>query len=306
MGESQTVVLGTASPLCRSRPAPPDYDAGVSRLRSPGGGDKSPIFASQRGPAVLCLHGLTGTPYEVAPLARALGAAGYFVSAPLLAGHGETTAALVATRWQDWFASAEVAFDRLRAASGGGAVAVLGFSMGGLLALRMARLRPADVAAVMAFSVPLRLRPWQIAAAKAWRRLPGFLRRGPLAVLRKRGGSDVTDADARRENPSLPEMPIGSVAEIVDLAAIVRRDLAFIKQPTLVAHGELDHTVDLQASYELAGSLASEEVRRLWLPRSAHLIGVDVERVKLAETVIQFLNEHHHRGATASPESPPA
>ena len=255
---------------------------------------------------MLCLHGLTGTPYEVAPLASALGAAGFSVSAPVLAGHGETAAELAGTRWQDWFSTAEAAFEGLRRTCGEGPVAVVGFSMGGLLALRMARLRPDDVSAVVALSVPLRLRPWQIAAAKAWRRLPAFLRRGPLAMIRKRGGSDVIDADARRENPSLPEMPIASVAEIVDLAEIVRRDLAFIKQPVLVAHGERDHTIDPKVSYELAGTLAGAVVERLWLPRSGHLIGIDVERGELAGAVVQFLNQYHQHEAPASPEGQPA
>jgi carboxylesterase len=255
---------------------------------------------------VLCLHGLTGTPYEVAPIARALEAAGCCVYAPLLAGHGESAAVLALTRWHDWFAAAEAAYERLRQTSGGGRVAVLGFSMGGLLALRMARLHPHDVSAVVALSVPLRLKTWQIAAAKAWRRLPTFVRRGPLAMIRKRGGSDVVDADARRENPSLPEMPIASVAEIVDLAEIVRRDLAFIEQPVLVAHGEQDHTVDPKASRELARSLGGAVVEQLRLPRSAHLIGIDVERAQLARAVVQFLNKYHQHEAVTSPESSPS
>lgn len=255
---------------------------------------------------MLCLHGLTGTPYEVAPLAHALRVAEFSVSAPLLAGHGGTTATLAATRWHDWLASAEAAFEQLREASGGGAVAVLGFSMGGLLALRLARLRPESVSALVALSVPLRLRPWQIAGAKAWRRLPAFLRRGRLAVLQKRGGSDVTDQDVRRDNPGMPELPLAGIVELVDLAEIVRRDLTFIRQPTLVAHGELDHTIALQASYELAGSLAAEIVNRLWLPRSGHLIGVDVEHAELAEAVVRFLKQHLPREGATSPESRPA
>lgn len=255
---------------------------------------------------MLCLHGLTGTPYEVAPVAHALAAAGYSVCAPLLAGHGESAAALARTRWQDWLGAAEAAYEKLRQASGGGRVAVVGFSMGGLLALRMARLRPRDVSAVVALSVPLRLKTWQIAAAKAWRWLPSFVRRGPLAMIRKRGGSDVIDDDARRENPSLPEMPIASVVQIVDLAEIVRRDLAFIEQPVLVAHGEQDHTVAPKASHELAVGLAGAVVEQLRLPRSAHLIGVDVERAELARAVVQFLNQYHHHEVATSPESSPS
>lgn len=251
---------------------------------------------------MLCLHGFTGTPYEVAPLAHALASAGFSVAAPLLAGHGETTAALAATRWQDWFGSAEAALDRLRAASGGGRTAVLGFSMGGLLALRLARLLPDRISALVAMSVPLRLRAWQIAVAKLWRRLPGVLRRSPFAALRKRGGSDVIDETSRRENPGLPELPLSGIAELVALGEVVRGDLAFVRQPTLVVHGERDRTIALQASHELADKLAADVVERLWLPRSGHLVGVDVERSRLAQAVVQFLKNHAQREATVSPE----
>jgi carboxylesterase len=236
---------------------------------------------------VLCLHGFTGTPYEVAPLARALGTAGYTVSAPLLAGHGTTAAALAATRWGDWLASAEAAFDHLSSTCDGGPVAVAGFSMGGLLALHLCRTRP--VAALVLMSVPLRLPAWQTAVLRGFARLPGFLRRNRLATLRKHDGSDVTDEHVRDENPSLTEMPLAGLAELVDLAETTRRDLSTISVPALVAHGERDKTIPQSASFELAGSLAGQTVERLWLPRSGHLIAVDVERGKLCETVVRFL-----------------
>ena len=273
-------------------------------MRVPGSGDKSPIFLPCDGPAVLCLHGFTGTPYEVAPLARGLGSAGFSVSAPMLAGHGESVAALAATRWQDWLASAEAAFDRLRAASGNRPVALAGFSMGGLLALRLARLHTQSVSALVIMSAPLRLQGSQIALCRAWTHLPAFLRRGPLATIRKRGGSDVTDDNVRRENPALGEMPMAGIAELIDLAEVVRRDLTFIHQPTLVAHGERDRTVPLQASFELAGSLTSEVVERLWLPRSGHLVAVDVERARLGEAVVGFLNVHARPMAHVSEAAP--
>jgi len=278
----------------------------VTETRRPGNGDSAPIFAPRKGPAVLCLHGFTGTPYEIAPIAHALVAADFSVFAPVLAGHGNTATALAATSWQDWLASAEAAFEKLRAASGDGPVAVVGFSMGGLLALRMARLYPEAVVALVTASVPLRLPPWRVAVAKAWGLLPGFLRRSPLATISKRGGSDVTDDHVRRECPSLQEMPLSGVAELVRLAELVRHDLGLVKQPTLVVHGERDHTVPMQASYELAGSLASDIVERLWLPRSAHLVGVDVERAHLAQAVVEFLGHHTHPTAKAASEASPA
>ena len=264
----------------------------VTARRVPGSGDKSPIFCPGGGPGVLCLHGFTGTPYEVAPLARALASAGFAVSAPVLAGHGENAATLAATHWQDWLASAEAAFAKLRAVSGNRPVALAGFSMGALVALRLARLHPRSVSALVLMSTPLRLRDSQILLARAWSHLPGFLRRGRLATRGKRGGSDVTDDAVRAENPSLSEMPLAGIVELIELAEVVRRDLTFIHMPTLVAHGERDQTIPLQTSFELAGSIASDVVERLWLPRSGHLVAVDVERAQLCEAVVRFLNVH--------------
>jgi carboxylesterase len=265
----------------------------VTAARAPGNGDKSPIFLPGKGLGVLCLHGFTGTPYEVAPLARALAAAGFSVSAPLLAGHGQSVAALAATGWQDWLSSAETALDQLRSATSGGVVAVAGFSMGGLLALRLAAHSRRDaVAALVLMSVPLRIAEWQTAVLRGFSRLPDFLRRHRLAAIAKRGGSDVTDALVRDENPALTEMPLAGLAELVALGATVRRDLSTITVPALVAHGERDRTVPQSASFELAGSLASATVERLWLPRSGHLVAVDVERGQLSEAVVHFLSAH--------------
>ncbi len=241
---------------------------------------------------MLCLHGFTGTPYEMAPLAHALAASGYTVSAPLLAGHGEVVGALAATTWHDWLASAQAAFDQLRAATGERAVAVAGLSMGGLLALRLARAHPAAVSALVLMSVPLRLPPWKRGVLRVFSHLPDVLRRQRLASLRKRGGSDITDERARAENPSAARMPLGGLADLIVLADLVRHDLPTITAPALVAHGERDRTVPQSASFELAGSLAAATVERLWLPRSGHVVTLDVERGQLCAAVTRFLSAH--------------
>ena len=98
----------------------------LTRTR-PGTGDKAELFVRGGPRGVLCLHGFTGTPFEVRPLAEALAGRGYTVLAPQLAGHCGTMAELVRTGWPDWLASASAALDRLIAASGG-PVAIAGFS----------------------------------------------------------------------------------------------------------------------------------------------------------------------------------
>jgi carboxylesterase len=265
-------------------------------MQVPGSGDKSPIFLPGRGPAVLCLHGFSGTPYETAPLAHFLATAGFFVASPLLAGHGETAVVLGKTCWQDWLDSAEAAFNRLRAESGQPAVAIAGFSMGGLLALRLARRHPRIVSALALMAPPLRLPLRDEILMRVWRRLPSFVRRSRFAVVKKRGGSDVSDSASRAENPALAEMPLAGVVELMELARAVRDDLGSIVTPTLLVNGGRDRTVPPESSLDLAGRLASSVVERLQLPRSGHLVGVDIERAKFCATVKDFFTRQIQAG----------
>jgi carboxylesterase len=266
----------------------------------PGPGDKAPLFLRGGARGVLCLHGFTGTPFEVRPVAEALAGRGFSVSAPVLAGHGGTLEQLNGTRWPDWFGSAEAALQALLEEVGGAPVALAGFSLGGLLALHLARQRPASVAALAVIAAPLRLRGYQVHAVRALSRLPALLRRGPLAVLPKFGGYDVLDDEMKRQNPGLPGMPIAGIASLIDLGEVVRRELPDIRTPVLVAHGERDRTVPLGDSLELAGTIGSTVIERLFLPRSGHLAAIDVERSTLIETVTRFFDTHVAGRATAA------
>jgi carboxylesterase len=261
----------------------------LPRATRSGDGDKSAFYARGNGTrAALCLHGFTGTPFEVRPLAEALAALGFTTSAPQLAGHCGTVDQLAATSHPEWLASAEAALIALQKDNGGAPVAIAGFSLGGLLALRLARLHPEKVAALAILAAPLRLHPFEVAGMRAVGRLPRFLRRGPLHALPKSRGFDVVDEEMQARNPSLAAIPLSGVQSVLELGEIVRHDLPFIKTPVLVAHGGRDHTVPFEDSLELAGSIGSAVVERLWLERSGHLLAIDVERRTLVDAVGKF------------------
>jgi carboxylesterase len=73
---------------------------------------------------------------------------------------------------------------------------------------------------------------------------------------------------------------------------VVRPDLPAIRTPTMVAHGRKDHTVPMEDSLELTGSLGSDVIERLWLDRSFHLVALDVEKSVLIAGATRFLAEH--------------
>lgn len=274
----------------------------------PGTGDKSPLLIPGDGRGVLCLHGITGTPFEMRPLAEAFGRAGCTVSAPMLAGHGATLAELAACRWTDWLASAERAMEDLRARVGGRPIAICGFSMGGLLALRLARLYPERVAALVVMSAPLRLRRLQVMGIRAAARLPLDLHKLPAVCIPKLNGSDISDPEMRYGNPGLRAFPMAALAALVDLMDGVRADLPAIRTPTLVVHGRQDHTVPMEDSLELTGCLGSEVIERLWLEKSFHVVMLDVERATVIERALRFVARQAAWGdadAGAATDKPP-
>jgi len=238
----------------------------------------------------LCLHGITGTPFEVRPLAEAFGRAGFSVEAPMLAGHGATLAALARSTWGDWLASAERALEALQAHVEGRPVAICGFSMGGLLALRLARLHPERVAALVVMGTPLRLRRFQVGAVRAVARLPIDFGKWSGASIPKPNGSDISIPEMRHGNPGLQAFPIAALKQLFDLMDVVRADLPSVRAPTLVAHGRHDHVVPMDDSLELTGSLGSAVIERLWLERSFHVVGLDVDAAQLTDAATKFVS----------------
>ena len=85
---------------------------------------------------VLLLHGFTGTPRDLADLGERLHAGGLAVSIPRLPGHGTNGRDFLQTGWRDWLRTAVDAFSDLRARCA--TVHVIGFSMGGVLAVLLA------------------------------------------------------------------------------------------------------------------------------------------------------------------------
>lgn len=248
--------------------------------------DPRPIALGEGSRAVLLLHGLTGTPYEVEPIARSLHGRGFAVRAPLLAGHGSLADLEQSTR-ADWYATAEHALADLHQ-GGRRDVVVLGASMGGLLALRLAALQPRGVAGIVAASVPLELPLLQrsaIAVLARLRRTP--LLGGVIGTLPK-DGPDVRIERESRQSPSLRGFPYPALAELVALQREVTASLPEVRAPLLLLHGELDHSAPPSHAARIAQTVGSPQVRSVLLPRSFHILGRDLDRDQVCAEVVRF------------------
>jgi carboxylesterase len=232
--------------------------------------------------AVLLLHGLTGSPFELRFVAERLHAAGLRCRGPVMPGHGGDPRALAGLPWAAWVEGARRELERL---DGARRTFLVGCSMGALVSCALAHAHP-DRVAGLALLAPA-LRPsWTVRLAAAL----GALRVAPrLPLVPKLGGSDVRDPAMRRDNPTMPAVPITAVAELAGLARHVDRVLPGIAAPALVVAGRHDHTVRLAGARRIARRLGGP-CRLVVLERSFHLVGIDVDRDRCADEVAAFID----------------
>lgn len=248
---------------------------------------------------VLLIHGLTGTPTEMRILGKGLNRAGFTVVGVRLAGHCGTEEDLLATTWEDWYASVEAAAEELRGRVD--RVFVAGLSMGALLALRLAAIRPDWVDGVGVFGATFRYDGWSIPwTARFSFMLPMFKRLGigknrvfieqpPYGIRDERLRAQVSAAmfSGDSEAAGLPGNPWDALAEMVELSRDVRRRLPDVVAPCFVAHAADDDVASV-ANADLVARRVRGPIEMLLLADSYHMITIDRERRMLIERTADF------------------
>ena len=233
------------------------------------------VTGGERGEqGVLVLHGFTGCPQSMRPLAEAFAAAGYTVELPLLPGHGTTVDDMIATSWADWSAAAEAAYDGLAARCE--RVVVAGLSMGGTLTVWLATRHP-EIAGIVCINPALRV-PDDMADLLR-QTLDAGVDRFPSI------GGDLADPDAHES--AYDATPLAALLSLADATTALRDDLAEITCPLLLMTAPQDHTVQPADSDELAAGVAGD-VERISLDRSYHVATLDYDKDLINTGAVAF------------------
>jgi len=239
------------------------------------GAEPLSVAGADRG--VLVLHGFTGSPHSMRPLAESLADRGYAVELPLLPGHGTAVEDMIPTRWADWTAAAASAFDVLAARCSG--VAVVGQSMGGGIASWLAERHP-EVVALVGIN-PL-VKP-----------IDRELREGGAALVE--AGEQTIDGVANdialegADEYGYDRVPIAAAMSLMDGLDDVAASLASITCPTLVLTSRQDHTVTTDNS-ELLVASAAGPVEHVWLEKSYHVATLDFDAGLVEAETGRFLD----------------
>lgn len=199
--------------------------------------------------ACLLIHGYLGTPFELEPLVSPLESLGLAAHLVTLPGHNSSLAEFRRATFADWAAHAEAEYDSLAAEYED--VIVIGFSLGGALALHLAEERkPCAVVTLAAPVFPARAWPAQ---AAGWLSifLPGKKNLRPCTPESQRfapwqGYKDVVHP------PHFYGMYKGFTG--------IRKKLANVEAPIMIFHDKRDRVVNVKNAELIARELSSERI----------------------------------------------
>ncbi len=264
------------------------------------------IFEKRGKAGVLLVHGITGSPTEMKPLAKKLAARGFTVACPQLAGHCSTLGELKKTRWTDWYASLEAALDLLCGECD--TVFVSGLSMGALLALKLAADHPYRIQGVATLSATFFYDGWNVPRLKQRFLLPlvihsplrhfiSYHEPAPYGIKDERLRhliAAVYEGNSANmpEKYGYSEFPAVTIRETFRLIRSTKRDLARIVTPLLVVHSTEDDMASLKNARFLAARVSSRQVETFYLDDTYHVLTLDRRRDDVAAQVAEFFLRH--------------
>lgn len=231
---------------------------------------------------VLC-HGFTGSPVSMRPWADALAAAGHTVRLPLLPGHGTRWPDLNGTTFDDWLSTITTTVEELHGRCR--AVVVVGLSMGGTLALRVAELHGDRIAGLVLVNPSVMTT--RVDAKFGW------LLRALLPVVRKVLPSLPGIAEDIRK-PGVVEggydrLPLAAGLSLQAAWKVVRRDLPQVTVPLLLLHSAVDHVVEPENAAIVLAEVSSKDVREVVLENSYHVATLDHDAPLIESESLAFI-----------------
>lgn len=232
--------------------------------------------------AVLC-HGFTGSPQSMRPWAERLAAAGLTVDLPRLPGHGTTWRDMGSTTSDDWLAEVDAAFARVSAVCDD--VFVMGLSMGGCLALRLAQDHAAAVRGVVLVNPSISVEDRLLHVGHLVKLLLPSVK-GLSNDIKKPGVREV----------GYDRVPVAAAATLPRLWRATQRNLPAVTAPILVYRSPEDHVIGPESLRILTRKAVNTTVTVHSLDNSYHVATLDNDAETVFDGSLAFVREHSRSG----------
>lgn len=248
--------------------------------------------------AVILIHGLTGSPFELKHLARKLNKAGYTVKGPCLAGHGTSVEDLIKTRWQDWYATVRENFNELKKTHK--TVSAAGLCMGALFSLYLAHEVKDELSAMALLSTTLSYDGWSLPWYKfllpvsyypPMRYFYSYEEREPYGIKDERMRRQIAIA-LKGDTIAYSKFPSRSMHELFKHIKAVKKILPEVTTPALILHAVEDDLASTKNADYVEKHISSRIVRKVFIENSYHMLTLDNEKERVAAEVVSFFNEN--------------
>ena len=245
--------------------------------------DPSPFFFQRGRIGCLLIHGFTGAPIEMRPMGEYLAEHDITVSGPRLPGHGTVPEDMQGVTWEEWYSAVETSHQGLSASCD--RVFVCGFSLGALLALRLAALR--DLPGLVVLSPALEVRDWRACLIPLARL---FIK--SVSKQSDPAKSDLTDRSAFERFWSYDVYLTEGAYQLWRLQKRVRSELGRIRCPTLIVYSTRDSVIGPHSGRTIYERIASQDKKLQVLQHSGHGIVLDAECRAVFEAAYQWISTH--------------
>jgi carboxylesterase len=232
---------------------------------------------------VLLCHGFTGSPGSLRPWAEYLAGAGLTVSLPRLPGHGTTWQEMAHTRWEDWYAEVDRAYEELRGQAA--EIFVMGLSMGACLALRLAELRGDQVSGLVLVNPSVAADTKLFLLAPVIKFLVPSLK-GVAGDIKKEGASEL----------GYERVPVRAAATLPRLWKLTQQRLGDVTQPVLVYRSTVDHVVGPASMRILRAALPERQLTVRACGNSFHVATLDNDAGEIFAGSLEFVRAHSRVG----------
>lgn len=226
----------------------------------------------------LLIHGFTATAGHMRPLGEYLRDNGYTVLGILLPGHGTDPDDMAAYTYDQWYEAAAEGYRRLK--NDCDKIVVIGHSMGGLLALKLAAAFPIDVVVTLA------------AAVKPTSKLLRYS--GVLKYIKKYNYWEPKTYPPEQDKYMLgyDKYQIKAAHQLYLLIKDTIKLLTEILAPVLVVQAQHDKTVDSRSGEIIMREIRSEVKKLVWVENCGHEIPVELKGRQKFAIIEEFISKY--------------
>ncbi|MHA6261209.1 alpha/beta hydrolase [Sporosarcina sp. CAU 1771] len=234
-----------------------------------------PIFIEGNDVGVLLLHSFTSHTRDMNMLAKSIHQSfGFTCAAPLYRGHGQEAEALIPYAIDDWWEDALKSYQDLAKRSR--QVIVIGLSVGGIFALKLAAEFP--IARIVVMSVPIDSKPLELK-----QRILDF-------AFRYKKIENKSKQQIDKELIEFNLMPLDSFERFNQFNTETINELEKITAPIAIYYGGWDDSIYEENAQEIGENVSSIEIELKKFEDSSHLMTLSREKERLYEEIHLFLS----------------